>query len=172
MYPNQNDTSREILNKLNFFFNFIENFCIFFEFIRIITYIKLSFWQIKNNALVFILNIFKNNFCKYLSRVNKIFFITYNNDERGVCVVKSLDSASIIGDNFMKLLDLRPPAIILYCLIASYAVSPSGMVKDFDLDSDEIPCFCISKYVAEQLPSFHCLTYIELRTICLGCKCL
>ena len=66
--------------------------------------------------------------------------------------MKKIDPANVIGDNFLKLLELQTPSIIMYCFLASFAVSPTGMLKDYNPKGNTLPCIVISSDVAEMLP--------------------
>ena len=66
--------------------------------------------------------------------------------------MKKIEPANVIGDNFLKLLDLQPTSIILYCFLASFAVSPTGMLRNYNPKGNTLPCIEISSSVAEMLP--------------------
>ena len=63
-----------------------------------------------------------------------------------------IDPAKIIGDGFLQLLDLQPASIIMYCVLASFAVSPTGMLQSYNPKGNTLPCIEIDSSVAEMLP--------------------
>ena len=63
-----------------------------------------------------------------------------------------IDPANVIGDKFLNLLNLQPSSIIMYCLLASFAASPTGMLKDYNPKGNQLPCIEIDSSIAEILP--------------------
>ena len=59
---------------------------------------------------------------------------------------------NIIGDGFLALLDLQPASIIMYCFLASFSVSPKGMLRTYNPKGGVLPCIELSASVAEMLP--------------------
>ena len=66
--------------------------------------------------------------------------------------MKKIDPANVIGDGFLRLLDLQPASIIMYCFLASFAVSPTGMLQNYNPKGNKLPCVAIDSSVAEMLP--------------------
>lgn len=62
------------------------------------------------------------------------------------------DPANIIGDGFLQLLNLQPASIIMYCFLASFSVSPTGMLRDYNPKGNQLPCIEIDSTVAKILP--------------------
>ena len=87
--------------------------------------------------------------------------------------MKKLDPANVIGENFLKLLELPRVAIIMYCLLVSYAVAPSGMMLNYDPRGNSLPSIVIDRSVlegnlftaAEIVPSLVLLEDVGLVTI-------
>lgn len=71
---------------------------------------------------------------------------------KGVMTMKKIDPANVIGDAFLKLLELQPASIIMYCFLASFAVSPTGMLRNYNPKGNKLPCIEIDSSVAEMLP--------------------
>ena len=46
----------------------------------------------------------------------------------------------------------QPASIIMYCFIASFAVSPTGMLRNYNPKGNKLPCIEIDSSVAEILP--------------------
>lgn len=80
------------------------------------------------------------------------FFKIIPDKNKGVMTMKKIDPANVIGDEFLKLLELQPASIIMYCFLASFAVSPTGMLRDYNPKGDKLPCIEIDSSVAEMLP--------------------
>ena len=80
------------------------------------------------------------------------FFKIISNDNKGVMTMKKIDPANVIGDNFLQLLELHPASIIMYCFLASFAVSPTGMLQNYNPKGNTLPCIEIDSSVAEMLP--------------------
>ena len=66
--------------------------------------------------------------------------------------MKNIEPSNVIGDNFLKLLDLQPASIIMYCFLTSFAVSPTGMLQNYNPKANKLPCIVIDSSVAEMLP--------------------
>lgn len=94
-------------------------------------------------------------------------------DNGGIMIMKKLDPANVIGENFLKLLELPRVAIIMYCLLVSYAVAPSGMMLNYDPRGNSLPSIVIDRSVlegnlftaAEIVPSLVLLEDVGLVTI-------
>ena len=80
------------------------------------------------------------------------FFKIVPDKNKGVITMKKIDPANVVGDAFLKLLDLQPASIIMYCLLASFAASPTGMLRNYNPKGNVLPCIEIDASVAEMLP--------------------
>lgn len=80
------------------------------------------------------------------------FFKIINIENKGVMTMKKIDPANIIGDGFLQLLELQPASIIMYCFLANFAVSPTGMLRNYNPTGNKLPCIGIDSSVAEMLP--------------------
>lgn len=93
-----------------------------------------------------------SNFRKNPDSISVPFFRIICNENKGVITMKRIDPASVIGDNFLTLLELHPASIIMYCLLASFAASPTGLLRDYNPKRNTIPCIEIDSSVAKILP--------------------